>query len=345
MGRRAGRSASGLIALAVTAALALSGCAAGPDPVAAVTALAEETHAGQLRLVAVRQATDDGAAEVVFALVDDADAAVVVTVGGERESTVDEEELRSAVQTARERADRYRRLVAAFRPCGYAPVAVHEIGQPSHEVVWIAADDATGPLDRTPVRLQPCREDWWFPDRDAAPAVNLVDPTVLAGLPRPDPDLPPVLRATDRRLGTALKETFHHAIEVWPAAATPPDAHAGRVRPVWPAKEWQTIAQGLRSWIDEWLDGSGSAQVSGLEVYEQRWLIPGTSNRMRYYEAVCTERETSWRCVGPMVGVVAVTVDLDDFSVAAPRLITDIRQWRDIPSNRPLEPELAPPAR
>ncbi|MEV0729665.1 hypothetical protein [Polymorphospora sp. NPDC050346] len=340
MGRRAGRPVSALVAVAVTAVLALSGCAAAPDPVEAVTALAEETHPGQLRLVTVRQATADGAAEVVFALGDDSDAAVVVNVGGAPDSAVDEEDLRSAVRAARERADRYRTLVAAFRRCGYALVAVHEIGQPSHEVVWIAADDA-GPVDRTPLRLQPCREDWRFPDQDAAPGVNLVDASVLAGLAAPDPELPPVLRVTERHLDAALKETFHHTVEVWPAAATTPSAHAGRVRPVWPAKEWQTIAQTLRAWIDEWLDESGVAHVSGLEVYEQRWLIPGTSREMRYYEAVCTERETSWRCVGPMVGVAAVTVDLDDLSVSAPRLITDIRQWRDIPANRPLEPELA----
>jgi hypothetical protein len=138
-----------------------------------------------------------------------------------------------------------------------------------------------------------------------------------------------VLHVSDRKRLATLRDSFHYEVVRW---------HVGpRIRPNWPPDEWDDIAGRLRTAIDQWLDAQGIPHVLGLEISGHRHLLPDAPGRMRYYQDVCSQREASWRCIGPMVGVAAVTVDTATFAVSDPQLIAP-HQLRDIPYGSPIEP-------
>jgi hypothetical protein len=320
--RRGGRVAR-WAAFVSAAALALLGCSAPDDPATAYALRVEQAFREQLHYIGSH------AGRITFTLTTDRDAALTLDdpTAADREQ-IDVVAVQQAIDKARADAERYRTLSQAFARCGYPLTAIEHLG--GAETAWTVA-----PLRGIPAvadAVLACVEDLPTDDPYRLPRVKVADPATSTHVePQNSVDqaLPAVLHFGDPKRIRALRDSFHHVLERW---------HVGpRIQPIWPPEEWDDIADRLTSTIDQWLDTQGIPHVIGLEISEHRHLLGHAPERMRYYQAVCSQREASWRCIGPMLGVAAVTVDTSTLDISDPRLIA-IHEPGDIPVGRPIEP-------
>jgi hypothetical protein len=315
--RRLARSA----AFVGATALAVLGCSAPDDPASEYAQRVEQAFPDQLRHIGSHYG------RITFALTADADAALTLDDPPTDRDRIDVVAIQQAIDKSRTDAERYRTLSQAFAQCVYPLTAIEHLGGPI-DTAWTVA-----PLDSIPAAadaLLACVEDLPAREPTTLPRVKVADPTSSAITPtHADQGLPAVLQVSDQERLDTLRDSFHYDIERW---------HVGpRIQPNWPPDEWDDIASRLREAIDQWLDAQGIPHVIGLEIYEHRHLLPDAPGQMRFYQAICSERESSWRCVGPMLGVAAVTVDTATFAISDPQLIA-IHQPRDIPIGSPIEP-------
>lgn len=211
---------------------------------------------------------------------------------------------------------------AAFRTCGHPIVAlpIRDLDVEDGEIEvhpWIEATIEDATLPAVLGELRHCAE---LLTAATAPlgrltiGVYLTDPATTRALPPPVATDTPLVAADDDARLRLLRDGGHYRLRRL-TVRTDGDALAYD----WPAGDRSAANLAVQEAITAWL-GDRDA-VLGLDAFDRRRLLPGSAHRLRYYQTLCEQRQPSWRCVGPITGVVAATVDIHTLEVTDFRLL------------------------
>jgi hypothetical protein len=324
---------------AVTAlAAALTGCGNPAAIRAEGQELADRLFPGQLTVVASRSVWRGGPGhELIAAVRDDADAAVVLPVYGGAvcgPGAECEERLRQAVADARARAAELRALLGAFASCGHPVIAVDTLGRYAFDTIgiapWIAAPVAGAGVDALAADLDRCTSAWtaawaasdspWRAAR-ASLTLGIADPAVLATAPQPDPVLPTAARLADPDLVRAVAARPAHVaiMGIPPGGPAPPVGPL--LRPLLGPDEQLGFAAAVEAAAAAHL--AGSEMTPGQLLGPATRYEPGSTTRLRAYVRACSAPPAGEPCVGGDV-LVALTVDHDGGGAADPVLLRGV---------------------
>jgi hypothetical protein len=332
MGRRRWRAAIAALAAVLT------GCDSPGAARAKGQELADRLFPGELTVVTSRSVWMGGPGhEVIAAVHDDPDAAVMLTMHGSEDcapGSACEARLRTAVADARAKAAELRSLLGAFASCGHPVVAVESLGRYAADSVglapWIAApvDDAgvaalVADVDRCIAAWTAARaasDSPWRASR-ASLTLGIADPAVAARAPAPDPRLPTAARLMDPDLVRAVRARPAHVLIMGVPPGGPAPAAGPLLRPVLDFAAEREFATAVEAAAAGFLTGSGA--TAGRLLATGTRLEPGSATRLRaYVSAWSTAPLPRERGRGDLL--VALTVDRDGGAASDPALLRDV---------------------
>lgn len=328
------------------ASVALLGACGRGDAQRTGQAAVDRIFPGDLTVIGARSLGLAGPGyRLTAALRDDPDAAVRFVLRPSDDDcgpgSVCEEQIRTAVRLARAEATGLRALLGAFASCGHPIIGLRSAATIAARV----DDDSVGPLVAD---LDRCVAAWTTARGDALGErarldLDIVDPDVAAAAPVPDPALPTAARLDDDELFAALTSRSRYTASITVIDGRP-EPVASVLRPVLEFDEKQAFDAPVVRAATEWMRQSGIVADPGLPPFvldDATRLIPGSTQRLRVYVALCTPPCPD----GGDNAAVALTVDRAGTGAADFRLLPLTRLPRDAGGlfdqyHYPLEPDL-----
>ncbi|MGW1202209.1 SCO7460 family lipoprotein [Streptomyces cyaneofuscatus] len=291
--------------------------------------LADKHFPGQIRAIGARTLfPGTGGSEVTFAVADDRDAVVRLSIDADKGTCGSKEcagVLTEAVARGRADAAAYRTLRDAFDSCGYEVIALGPTGTPP----YVVAEPTNATVQRVLADIGGCVQRWVTASGADTPLakakasyVNVVSPAVAGKRNRGKDSWPTLLRLTRSNLVASLtKHTYYSASY---------DIVDGRVdtvgsaRVVRPFKESQAFGKTVQDAVREELRATYPNVV--MSDYQWVWrLEPGRIDRQTGYLLFCPEPGERGRCVNSDDAVL-VTADERGNPVGKIRIVHDVRE-------------------
>lgn len=291
--------------------------------------LAGKHFPGQLEVIGARTLfPGTGGSEVTFAVADDRDAVVRLSID-ESKGTCGTEEcaeaLAEAVERGRADAAAFRTLRDAFDACGYEVIALGRPGTPP----YVVAELTNATVEKVLADIGRCVQRWVTASGAGSPLaeakgsyVNVVSPAVAGKRDRGKDSWPTVMRLTRGDLLASLTKHAYYSAS-YEINAGQVDT-VGRARVVRPHKESQAFGRTVQDAVAEELRATYPNVV--MSTYQWVWrLEPGRVDRQTGYLLFCPEPGERGLCVNSDDAVL-VTTDERGNPVGRIHVVHDVRE-------------------